>query len=41
MDYKELTNPQPHSIKVELTVEIALQFLVTKGIHISTLTSTI
>lgn len=41
IDYKELTNPNPKSQKVELTVETALQFLASKGLDISSLTSTI
>lgn len=41
IDYKELTNPKPPSQKVELTVETALQFLSSKGLDISSLTSTI
>lgn len=41
IDYKELTNPKPQSQKVEMTVETALQFLASKGINISSLTSTI
>ena len=40
-DYKELTNPKSQPIKVELTVETAIQFLASKGLDISSLTSTI
>ena len=40
-DYKELTNPKPQTPKVELTVETALQFLASKGLDVSSLTSTI
>ena len=39
-DYKELTNPKPQTLKVELTVETALQFLASKGLDVSSLTST-
>lgn len=40
-DYKELTNPKFQTSKVELTVETALQFLASKGLDVSSLTSTI
>ena len=41
IDYKELTNPKTQPIKVELTIETAIQFLASKGLDISSLTSTI